>query len=115
MQDDRCHHDANDGHGNAQNQAKSNCCVNGKLCLLAISSPDAAGDNDTGAGGKAHEKAGEQEDKRTDARYCRKSSGTKEVADNQGICRVVHLLKQIADKQRDRKKDDLFAKITFGH
>ena len=86
-----------------------------QLNLFAVAGAIVAGDNNPGANRNPIEKTNEQEDSITRGTDSRQGFTAQKVTDDQRVGRVVKLLKQIAEKDRQGKEQNLFPDHTFGH
>ena len=96
----RCNEDAENSKDNREKKCHHQCRADGtadlfiRLCAIILR------DNDTGTGGKPHEKADQGIDDRTDGADGGECFLADKVADNDAVNGVVKLLKEISGHQR---------------
>ena len=106
---------AENGKGNGENKRHHQCRADGaadlfiRLCAIILR------DNDTGTGGKSHEKADQRIDDRTDGADGGECFLADKVADNDAVNGVVKLLEEISGHQRKREEKKLFPDRALGH
>ena len=71
--------------------------------------------HDTGTHRDTIDEADHQKDQIARRADCRQRVASKKISHDQGVCRVVQLLKQISEKQRDGKQDDLPGDTALCH
>ena len=76
---------------------------------------DMPGDDHACAHGETHEEGGHQIDVGSGGGDGGQGVRIDQVADNQRVYRVVHLLKEMPDEHRHREADQLAADIPFSH
>ena len=82
---------------------------------IPVLRPVILGDHHACAAGKAHEYSDQSVNDRPCAAYGGKGLLAHIVAHNDGVYRIVKLLKDIPDQQRKRKIDQQPGDITLGH
>lgn len=106
---------AENGKDNGENKRHHQCRADGaadlfiRLCAIILR------DNDTGTGGKSHEKADQRIDDRTDGADGGECFLADKVADNDAVNGVVKLLEEISGHQRKREEKKLFPDRALGH
>lgn len=108
-------HCAHHGQENAGSQSESHSRVDGKPHAFRIPGAELARNDDAGAGGEAAEQADQHENQAAGGADCRQGAAPEEVADNQGVDGVVHLLEQIPEKKREGKVSDPFPDRALRH
>ena len=95
-------------------QAQRHRGVDGFFQALPVLCAKVAGNQHTGTQRYAVHKAGQEENQAAGRTNCRQRLAAQKVAHNQRVCRVVQLLEQIADKNRDRKQQHAARYTAFG-
>ena len=89
--------------------------MHGNLNVLFVLRADEIADDHTGPHGQSAEKADEQKDDGAGAGYGGQCVGAEKVPYNQRVRRVVKLLKQVPEQQRQGERGHFFPDHTFGH
>ena len=84
------------------------------LQLVDLSCAIVAGNHDAGSDGDAVEKADKKKNQTSGRTDCREGIASEKVADDQRISSVVHLLKQISEKERKGEGNDTFPDRSLG-
>ncbi len=95
------------GQKNARGKPESNRRVDGFLYFLCFLRAVIPGNHNPGAHSDALKKTDHQKNKVARGADCGECVAAKKVSDNQGVGGIVQLLKQISQKKRERKGDEL--------
>ena len=114
-QDFRCQIHTDRSQGKSCRKTKSHGRVNHLLQIFPVFRSVVPRDDDTGTHRDTIDEADHQKNQIARRADCRQRVAAKKVSHDQGICRVVQLLKQISEKQRDGKQDDLPGNTAFCH
>ena len=87
----------------------------GKLCLLLLPRADIVRNHHTRADRNAIEEPDQKKNQVSDTADGRKRTASFEISHNQGVYRIVKLLKKIADENRDRKTNDPLSHRSLCH
>ena len=88
--------------------------MDGPLHMVVVLRPVVPGDEHPGAQGHAVDKAHHQQNHAAGGADRRQCGPADEVAYNEGVHRIVQLLKQVAEEDRQSKGQHLFGDAAFG-
>ena len=88
--------------------------MDGFLHFLCFLRAVVSGDDDSGAHGNTLKKPDHEKDQVARGADGGERVAAEEIADNQGVGGIVQLLKQIAQKKRERESDELFPDTALG-
>ena len=112
-EDGRCHQDPEDRQEQSGNQSECQVGMDGLPEPLVVSGPEILGDDDSGTEGQTVEESHHHEYEASGRCHAGQRLRAKGVAHNQGIGRIVQLLEQISQKERNGECDDFLPKASL--
>ena len=115
LKEQRSQKDTQNRHGNAAHKSDCHSRMYGKLCFLLLPRTDIVRNHHTRADRNAIEEPDQKKNQVSDTADGRKRTASFEISHNQGVYRIVKLLKKIADEHRDRKTNDPLSHRSLCH